>query len=129
MPSPAAYFLGIDVARTGLALVIMAGDGTQTAVLHRAYSASSDGNHDPQDWWRAARTGVKEILRRASLRADQLRCIGLTGDSDGLVTPSFMRTGTMLNAARLIALATCWSTNPSSMSPSRTPSIGSSRRA
>lgn len=88
MPSPAAYFLGIDVARSGLALVIMAGDGSQVATLHRAYSASNDGRHDPQDWWRAARTGVKEILRRASLRADQIRCIGLTGDSDGLVALS-----------------------------------------
>lgn len=84
MPPP-AYFLGIDVARNGLGLVVLSGDGVQVACLHRAYG-SHDRIQDPQDWWRAARTGIKEILRRAGLRADQIRCIGVTGDSDGMVT-------------------------------------------
>jgi xylulokinase len=88
MPPPTAYFLGIDVARTGLGLVVLAGDGRQVASLHRAYGGGTDLLFDPQDWWRAARTGIKEILRRAELRADQIRCIGVTGDSDGMVALS-----------------------------------------
>ncbi len=79
-----AYFLGLDVARTGLGLVVVAGDGTIAASLRRAYGAESGGPMDPQDWWRAARTGIKEILRRASLRPEQIRSIGVTGD-DGIV--------------------------------------------
>ena len=87
MPPP-AYFLGIDVARNGLGLVILSADGKQAATLRRAYSATTEDSHDPQDWWRAARTGIKEILRRASLRPEQIRCIGVTGDSDGMVALS-----------------------------------------
>jgi xylulokinase len=85
MPPPPAYFLGIDVARTGLGLVVLGGDGRQVAALHRAYGGGADLLYDPQDWWRAARTGIKEILRRAELRADQIRSIGVTGESDGMV--------------------------------------------
>jgi xylulokinase len=88
MPPPAAFFLGIDVARSGLGLVILAGDGRQVATLRRAYGSNTEQLSDPQDWWRAARTGIKEILRRAELRADQIRCIGVTGDSDGTVALS-----------------------------------------
>lgn len=88
MPSPTAYFLGIDVARTGLGLVVLSGGGEQVASLHRAYGGGTDQLFDPQDWWRAARTGIKEILRRAELKADQIRCIGVTGDSDGMVALS-----------------------------------------
>jgi xylulokinase len=83
MPPP-AFFMGIDVARTGLGLVVLSGDGKHVAHLRRAYGTHAS-LHDPQDWWRAARTGIKEILRRAELKADQIRCIGLSGDSDGLV--------------------------------------------
>lgn len=82
--SPPAFFMGIDVAHTGLGLVVLSGDGKHVAHLRRAYGTHGT-LHDPQDWWRAARTGIKEILRRAELRSDQIRCIGLTGDSDGLV--------------------------------------------
>ena len=85
MATPTAYFLGIDVARTGLGLVVLAGNGEQVASLHRAYGGGNDQLYDPQDWWRAARTGLKEILRRATLRPDQIRCIGVTGDGDSLV--------------------------------------------
>jgi xylulokinase len=82
--APPAFFMGIDVARTGLGLVVLSGDGKHVAHLRRAYGTHGD-LHDPQDWWRAARTGIKEILRRAELRPDQIRCIGLTGDSDGII--------------------------------------------
>src|ERR1043165_3429040 len=88
MPPPAAYFLGIGVARTGLGVVILAGDGRQVASLHRAYGGGADALFDARAWWRAARHGIKEILRRAELRADQIRCIGVTGDSEGMVALS-----------------------------------------
>lgn len=79
-----AYVLGMDAARTGLGLVILAGDGTVVGSLRRAYGGAPGEPLDPQDWWRAARTGIKELLRRCSLKADQIRSIGVTGD-DALV--------------------------------------------
>ncbi len=75
-----AYFLGLDVARSGLGLVVLSGDGVVAAAMRRAYGSEPGTPMDPQDWWRAARTGIKEILRRAGLRAEQIRSIGVTGD-------------------------------------------------
>ncbi len=85
MPAP-AYFLGFDVARDGLGLAIVAGDGSVVATLRRAYAGEDDGTggSDPNEWWRAARTGVKELLRRAQLKPDQIRCIGTTGDESAV---------------------------------------------
>ena len=75
-----SYVLGVDVARTGLGLVILTSDGAAVACLRRAYGGTPGAAIDPQDWWRAARTGIKELLRRAGLRSEQIRSIGVTGD-------------------------------------------------
>ncbi len=83
MASP-AYVLGVDVARTGLGLVVLTSDGAAVAYLRRAYGGAHGSPIDPQDWWRAARTGIKELLRRAGLRPEQIRSIGITGD-EGMV--------------------------------------------
>ncbi len=83
MPAP-AYVLGIDISRSGLGLAILCNDGTVPAHLRRAYGGLPGEPSDPQDWWRAARTGIKELLRRASLRPEQVRAIGITGE-DALV--------------------------------------------
>jgi xylulokinase len=77
-----AFVLGLDLDRTGLGLVLAAQDGSVVAHLQRLHGEDAT---DPQDWWRAARTGIKDVLRRASLRPEQVRAIGLTGDSDGVV--------------------------------------------
>jgi xylulokinase len=79
-----AILLGIDVAADGIGLVAIGGDGKILAALRRTY-ANDDGTASASEWWRAARTGIKELLRRGSLRADQIRAIGLTGDGDAVV--------------------------------------------
>lgn len=78
-------FLGIDVAQSGLGLVVMSATGETVAALRRSYGSVESKLSDPQDWWRAVRTGIKEILRRSHRNANQIRCIGLTGDSNGMV--------------------------------------------
>src|SRR5690606_4529400 len=83
MASPAASFLGIDVGRDALGLTIITGTGATVGSLQRSYSSSPSEAVDPQDWWRAARTGIKELLRRTRIPANAIRCIGLTGDSHG----------------------------------------------
>jgi len=83
MASPAAAFLGIDVGREALGLTIITGTGATLGSLARSYSSTPTETVDPQDWWRAARTGVKELLRRTRITAASIRCIGLTGDSHG----------------------------------------------
>ena len=90
MATPAC-FLGIDVSRTVLGLVLLASSGEVVASLRRAYAADTSELTDPQDWWRAARTAIKEILRRCHRTANQIRCVGLTGESDSIVTDVLMR--------------------------------------
>lgn len=82
-----AILLGLDVGRDGLGMVAITGDGKVLASLRRGYAVDADGDGGPgaSDWWRAARTGFKELLRRAELRSDQVRAIGLSGDGDALV--------------------------------------------
>jgi xylulokinase len=85
MAPPPACFLGIDVGRDGLTLVLLATSGDVLASLDRSYAATPSATTDPQDWWRAARTGIKELLRRCNRPASAIRCIGVTGDSSGFV--------------------------------------------
>ena len=80
MPAP-AYLLGIDVGRTGLGLAVIDGTGAVAASSRRAFGNAPGEPVDPQDWWRAARTGIKELLRKGGLDADRIRAVGLTGDS------------------------------------------------
>jgi xylulokinase len=84
MPATAC-FLGLDIARNGLGLVLINADGEVAATLRRSYGTTNGQTSDPQDWWRAVRTGVKEILRRCHRQANHIRSIGLTGDSQGIV--------------------------------------------
>lgn len=77
-----AHFLGIDVTLSGVLLLLLDRSGTRVLSLARAVTPQDDGSIDPQDWWRAVRTGVKELLRRAHLSADDLRSIGLSGPGD-----------------------------------------------
>lgn len=85
MAPPQACFLGIDVGRHGLTLVLLSAAGEALALLERSYTSTPSETTDPQDWWRAARTGIKELLRRSGRAASAIRCIGVTGESSGFV--------------------------------------------
>jgi xylulokinase len=82
MPAP-AFLLGIDVGRTGLGLAVLDGTGAVVASSRRAFGNAPGEPIDPLDWWRSARTGIKELLRKAELDPDRIRAVGLSGDSHG----------------------------------------------
>ncbi|MFM2090337.1 MAG: xylulose kinase [Planctomycetota bacterium] len=84
MPASApALCLGMSVAPTHLALALVDQAGHVVAELTRAHGEPVDS--DPADWWRACRTGVKDLLRRAGVGAERIRAIGVSGDSSVLV--------------------------------------------
>lgn len=76
-----AFLLGIDVGRTGLGIVVLDGNGAVAASSRRAFGQATGEPIDPQEWWRAARTGIKELLRKGGLDANQIRAVGVSGDS------------------------------------------------
>lgn len=82
MPVP-AFLLGIEVGRNGLGLAVLDGTGAVAASSRRSYGGVAGEPVDPQDWWRAVRTGIKELLRKANLPAERIRAVGLSGDSYG----------------------------------------------
>ncbi|TVR42608.1 MAG: hypothetical protein EA402_11385 [Planctomycetota bacterium] len=65
----------------------------------RHVQRQENGAQDPQDWWRAVRTGIKDLLRRGKVRKEEIRSIGVTGDDYGLVCVS--REGLALNNVHL----------------------------
>jgi xylulokinase len=83
----ASHFLGLDMQATGLQLVIIDHQCGVVGSLRRQFNLQDEDNqlHQPQDWWRAARTGIKELLRRCRLSAGDIRGVGVTGLTDGAV--------------------------------------------
>lgn len=81
-----AFFLGLDIQPDGIDIVVLDQSGACQASFQRAFAHSDgDATLDPQEIWRAARTGIKELLRRSQISTAQIRCLGLTGCEDGPV--------------------------------------------
>ena len=82
--------LGIDVGTGGSrALVIdAAGHVVASATIEHATFASPQtgwAEQDPRDWWRATTTAVRAVLSSGKVQADEIACVGLTGQMHGAV--------------------------------------------
>ncbi|MGA2020440.1 MAG: FGGY family carbohydrate kinase [Candidatus Sulfotelmatobacter sp.] len=91
------YFLGIDVGTGGTrALVIDEGGRVVASATeeHRAFASPRIGwaEQDPCDWWRACRLAVPKVLAQGDLHADQIACVGLSGQMHGAVLAGRART-------------------------------------
>ena len=83
-------FLGIDVGTGGTRAVIIDGSGKVIGAAtgeHVAFASPQTGwaEQDPADWWKACQTAVKNALQAAKVTADQVACVGLTGQMHGAV--------------------------------------------
>jgi xylulokinase len=84
------HFLGIDVGTGGTrALVIDEGGHVVASATeeHQPFASPQIGwaEQDPGDWWRACRVAVPKALAQGHLRADQIACVGLSGQMHGAV--------------------------------------------
>ena len=54
---------------------------------HEPFNSPRPGwaEQDPRDWWRACRLAVGEALHSASLRAEEITCVGFSGQMHGAV--------------------------------------------
>jgi len=123
-------FLGIDVGTGGTRAVVVDETGRVVASAtseHEAFASPQTGwaEQDARDWWRAAGEAVRAVLACGAVRADDIECIGLSGqmhgatlldEHDEVLRPSIIwcdvRTGEQcralteqVGAARLIELA------------------------
>jgi xylulokinase len=84
------HLLGIDVGTGGTrALIIDAGGRVVASATqdHQAFASPQIGwaEQDPGDWWRACGIAVRKALALSRLRADQIACVGLSGQMHGAV--------------------------------------------
>ena len=84
------HVLGIDVGTGGTRAVIVDGSGRITASAteeHAPFASPQIGwaEQDPEDWWRACGVAVREALAATTLRADQIACVGFSGQMHGAV--------------------------------------------
>lgn len=83
-------FLGIDVGTGGSRAVVIdeAGRVVRSATIEHAPFASPQtgwAEQDPRDWWRASAGAVRAVLASGEVRAEEIACIGLTGQMHGAV--------------------------------------------
>ncbi len=82
--------IGIDVGTGGSRIVIVSEDGRVTAsatVAHAPFTSprTTWAEQEPEDWWRAAREGIREALTKGGAPASSIRAIGLSGQMHGAV--------------------------------------------
>ena len=77
-------FLGIDVGTGGSRAVVIDEVGrvvTSATIEHAPFASPETGwaEQDPRDWWRASSASVRAVLANGEVRAEEIACIGLTG--------------------------------------------------
>jgi xylulokinase len=84
MPA-ATCFLCADVDGDLLGLSLVDDQGQVIGHLDRNLAGRTGSSSDPQDWWRAMRTGTKDLLRRNKVPAAAIRGVGLSGSLQRVV--------------------------------------------
>ncbi|HUA00173.1 MAG TPA: xylulokinase [Candidatus Aquilonibacter sp.] len=85
-----SHVMGIDVGTGGTRVVIVDASGHIVASVteeHEPFASAHTGwaEQHPDDWWRAARIAIRKALQESKLRAEQVACIGLSGQMHGAV--------------------------------------------
>src|SRR5688572_18867259 len=82
--------LGIDVGTGGSRALVIDEVGRVVAsatVEHAPFASPRTGwaEQDARDWWRASRVAVRALLDADGVSADDIACVGLTGQMHGAV--------------------------------------------
>ncbi len=83
-------FLGIDVGTGGTRALIIDAQGNVVASAsaeHQHFASPRPGwaEQDPRDWWQACGTAVRKALQTSGVRADDVACVGFSGQMHGAV--------------------------------------------
>ena len=82
-------FVGIDIGTSGTELLLVSEDGTLQAKTTVEYGCSSPhpmwSEQNPEDWWAAVCTGLRQVLHKAGGNAG-VKTVSFSGRMAGLVT-------------------------------------------
>ncbi|MHA1834917.1 MAG: xylulokinase [Candidatus Baldrarchaeia archaeon] len=85
------YLLGIDVGTTGTKSVIFNTEGQLVSKGYEEYPVLIPrpgwAEQEPDVWWNATVKSIKMAMRKASISADDITCIGLSSQTN---SPSFL---------------------------------------
>ena len=85
------YLLGIDVGTSGTKSIIFDLKGNIISKAYAEYSLITPEpgwfEQDPEVWWNATIKTIKNAIEKASIKASEINCIGLSGHTN---TPSFI---------------------------------------
>ena len=84
------YVLGLDVGTGSSRALLMDASGRVAASAteeHQPFASPQIGwaEQEPEDWWRATGLAVRKSLHQGHVRADQVCCVGLSGQMHGTV--------------------------------------------
>ncbi len=82
--------MGIDVGTAATRVLIIDEQGKSldsATVEHPPFTTFKSGwvEQNPEDWWRAASQGIREVLARRKVPAEEITAIGLSGQMHGSV--------------------------------------------
>ncbi len=82
-------FLGIDIGTSGTKALAIREDGTILASAMNTYPCYVPkplwSEQDPEDWWQATIRSVRQVVKKARLKAGDVKAIGLSGQMHGSV--------------------------------------------
>ncbi len=80
-------YIGVDLGTSAVKLLLVGRDGTIYNTVTKDYPLEFPhpgwSQQDPEDWWRAVREGIPELLR--GFDAGQVKAMGCGGQMHGLV--------------------------------------------
>src|SRR5215208_3603854 len=82
--------LGVDVGTGGSRALVVEEGGRVVAsatVEHEPFASPRTGwaEQEARDWWRASEAAIREVLKADGVSAEDVACVGLTGQMHGAV--------------------------------------------
>jgi xylulokinase len=84
-----SYLLGVDIGTSGTKTVIFDISGKPVESCTITYPLYQERNgwaeQEPADWWEAAKYTINAVIKKSSIKATDIKSIGLSGQMHGLV--------------------------------------------
>jgi len=82
------YFLGVDVATTGVKALLIDGNGQVVGTANTEQPLYTPhplwSEQDPADWWNGALQSIRQVFEQTGVSGAQVSAVGLTGQMHGL---------------------------------------------